>query len=93
MFYRRVPKSTDCVPEANELVYMKFPQYCSFSTGNLNASSETWKQTAFNSNIYTIMSGATNVSRIVTDGNCNPSPGQIVDTGVPILRWDANPIS
>lgn len=89
MFYRRVPKSTDCVPEANELVHMKFPQYCSFAT--TGGVSETWKETAFNSNIYTsdIMPGA----RIVTDGNCDPSPGQIVETGVPILRWDPNPIS
>ena len=89
MFYRRVPKSTDCVTEATDLVYMKFPQYCRFSsTGGV---SETWRETAFNSNIYT--SNTMPGGRIVTDGNCDPSPGQMVDSGVPILRWDQNPIS
>src|SRR5437763_876523 len=36
LFYKRVPRNTDCVPESNQTVYIKFPQYCSFtdSTGS-----------------------------------------------------------
>lgn len=50
MFYKRVPRTTDCVVESNQLVYMKFPQYCSFS--GTGGTTGTWKETAFNSNTY-----------------------------------------
>lgn len=89
MFYKRVPRSTDCVPEFNQLVHLRFPQYCSFSTTGGTAG--VWKETAFNSNVYRPdgFSGPT----LTTDGNCDPAPGSPVSTGTPLLRWDANPIS
>lgn len=89
MFYKRVPKNTDCVTESNETVYMKFPQYCSFSTTGGTAG--VWRETAFNSNIYT-PSGFAGPT-ITTTGNCTPSSGSPVTSGVPLLRWDTNPIS
>lgn len=89
MFYRRVPKNTDCVPEGNQIVTILYPQYCSFS--NTGGVSGTWRETAFNSNIYVPygFSGPT----ISTDGNCEPSAGQPVENGVPLLKWDPNPVS
>lgn len=89
MFYRRVPRNTDCVPESNQLVYMKFPQYCSFSsTGGITG---VWKETAFNSNMYRPdgFAGPT----VTTDGDCIPTAGEPVTNGVPLLRWDSNPVS
>lgn len=89
MFYKRVPQTTACVPESNQLVYMKFPQYCSFSTTGGTAG--IWKETAFNSNIYKPdgFVGPT----VMTDGDCHPTPGSSVTSGIPIIRWDPNPIS
>lgn len=88
LFYKRIPRVTDCVPEYNQLVYMKFPQYCSFTGGETGG---IWKETSFNSNIYEPVgfTGAT----ITTDGNCIPSEGSSYTSGVPVLRWDKNPIS
>jgi len=89
MFYKRVPRSTDCTPESNQIVYMKFPQYCSFSSTGGTAG--IWKETGFNSNIYKPdnFAGPT----ITTDGNCSPVPGSPVTMGTSIIRWDPNPIA
>jgi hypothetical protein len=86
MFYKRVPKSTNCIPESNQIVYIKYPQYCSFSTTGGTAG--IWIETAFNSNIYKPngFPGPT----ITTTGNCDPSPGSSVTSGVPLLQWDPN---
>jgi len=89
MYYRRVPKSTDCIPEANNLVYMQYPQYCSFSV--TGGTTGTWRETAFNSNLYSPY-GFIGPS-VVTGGDCIPAPGSPVQSGTPILRWDTNPIS
>lgn len=89
MFYRRVPRNTDCVPESNQIVYMRFPQYCSFSTTGGTAG--VWKETAFNSNIYN-PDGFPGPS-VTTDGNCDPVEGEPVSSGTPLLRWDPNPVS
>lgn len=90
MFYNRVQKVTSCVPESNQTVYMKFPQYCSFS--NTGGTAGVWKETAFNSNMYKADS-VTSPHIIVTNGNCDPVPNQIVTSGVPIVKWDPNPLS
>lgn len=89
MYYKRVPKNTDCVPESNQLVYIQYPQYCSFS--NISGVSGTWRETAFNSNIYSPYGfiGPT----ITTNGNCDPATGSPAVSGIPLLRWDTNPIS
>lgn len=89
MFYTRVNRRTDCVPESNQVIYMKYPQYCSFSsTGGVSG---TWKETAFNSNIYNPdgFVGPT----VTTDGNCIPVPESLVSSGIPLIKWDPNPIS
>lgn len=88
MFYRRVPRTTECVPEGNQIVHMRFPQYCSFSNGGTGG---VWKESAFNSNIYRPVGFAG--PTITTDGNCDPAPGSPFTTGQPLLRWDPNPIS
>jgi len=90
MYYNRVPRTTSCVPESNQIVHIVYPQYCSFST--TGGVSGTWKETAFNSNIYTPSNGVPGPT-ITTSGDCDPAPGSPVDSGVPILRWDTNPIS
>lgn len=88
LFYKRVLRTTDCNPQ-NQTVFIEFPQYCSFSTTGGTAG--IWKETAFNSNIYRPdgFSGPT----ITTSGSCEPVPGSQVVSGVPLVRWDANPIS
>lgn len=89
LFYKRVVKNTGCIPESNQLVHITYPQYCSFSgTGGVSG---TWRETAFNSNIY-VPDGFVGPN-VVTNGDCDPAPGSLVDVGVPLLRWDANPIS
>ena len=89
MFYTRMTKNTDCVPESNQVVYIKYPQYCSFSS--TGGASGIWKETAFNSNIYNPdgFPGPT----IITDGNCDPISGSSVTSGIGLIRWDPNPIS
>jgi hypothetical protein len=88
LFYNRVVRTNDCSPQ-NPIVFIEFPQYCSFSTTGGTAG--IWKETAFNSNIYNPdgFSGPT----ITTTGSCQPVPGSPVVSGVPLVRWDANPIS
>lgn len=88
MFYTRVPRNTDCVPESNQIVYMQYPQYCSFST--TGGVSGTWIESAFNSNIYN-PSGFVG-PKVTTSGNCIPNPGYPVTTGIPIVNWNANPL-
>lgn len=89
MFYRRIPRSTNCIPEGNQIVYMKYPQYCSFSGTGITG---TWKESAFNSNIYKAV-GLVGSPVVTTTGNCDPEDGQYVTSGVPLLKWDDNPIS
>lgn len=88
MFYKRVPRTTNCIPEGNQTVHMKFPQYCSFSGVGISG---TWKESAFNSNVYDPVSGIGDI--ITTSGSCIPIEGQDVTSGVPLLEWDPNPIS
>lgn len=92
MFYKRIRKNTDCVAESNQTVYMKYPQYCEFST--TAGATGVWKETAFGSNMYSPEGEDTpDAPTVSTDGDCQPSPGTVVTTGKPLLRWDANPIS
>ncbi len=87
MFYRRVPNTTDCVVENNQIVYIQYPQYCSFN--NIGGEALTYKETAFNSNIYLTANGT---QGITTSGDCNPEPGQSMTNGVPLLQWSPNPL-
>lgn len=87
MFYKRVQKNTDCMPESNQLVYMKYPQYCSFSTEK--GIESIWKETSFNSNIYRSENGSDSV--ITTEGNCVPISKTV--SGNPLLKWESNPFS
>ncbi len=87
MFYKRVPRTTDCVTESNQIVHIQYPQYCEFSNGK--GSSSTWKETAYNSNIYRQTSNP-NGQSITTNGDCIPTNGSPYRTGTPLLKWDAN---
>lgn len=89
LLYNRVPKNTDCVPEGNQVVHILYPQYCSFSSAT--GASGTWRETAFNSNIYNPYGfvGPT----VTTFGDCQPTPGSAVTTGSPIIKWDPSPLS
>lgn len=90
LFYERVARVGSCTPQANQIVNVLYPQYCSFSTtGGITG---IWKETAFNSNIYKPANGIPGPT-ITTTGNCIPTAGSPVDIGLPILKWDTNPIS
>lgn len=89
MFYKRVPKTTNCVPEFNQTVRIVYPQYCQFS--NDNGMSATYKSTIFGSNIYKPSSGIPGPT-VSTNGNCDPIQG-IYTQGIPLLRWDSVPIT
>jgi hypothetical protein len=88
MFYRRVPKNSNCTPQGNQTVYMKYPQYCSFN--NSSGVSGVWKETAFNSNIYDPITGHSGLTGIQTSGNCDPVGTQYLISGIPLLEWDPN---
>lgn len=88
MFYKRVPRTTNCVPGSNQVVYIQYPQYCSFSSTSGNTG--IWQETAFNSNIYK-PSGFPGPT-ITTTGNCEPTSGSPVSSGIPLIRWDQNPL-
>lgn len=90
LLYKRVPKTGDCTPGVGQTIVMMYPQYCTFTgTGGVSG---TWKETAFNSNLYKPVDGTIGPT-ITTTNNCQPAPGFIVDNGSPILRWDAIPPS
>jgi len=86
MFYKRVPRVGNCIPESNQIVYIQYPEYCSFSS--TGGTGGIWRETAFNSNIYKPngFSGPT----ITTTGNCEPSPGSPVTSGTPLIMWDSS---
>lgn len=88
MFYNRVPKGASCIPQNNQAIYIKYPQYCSFSN-NQGEFDTAWKQSGYNSNIY--RSDEFPGMYIETEGNCTPSPGSSMEFGIPLLRWDENP--
>jgi hypothetical protein len=88
LFYKRVPRVSGCVPESNQVVYIQYPQYCSFTTEQ--GTTETGKALQFNSPLYQV-SGVANT--VLTTGDCDPAPGTGVVSGVPLLEWDPNPIS
>ena len=90
LYYTRVPKNTNCVPESNQTIPIIFPQYCSF--GNPGQPSLTYRQTFFNSNIYKPDNGIPGVV-ITTSGNCDPVPGQELTTGIPLVEWDPVPLT
>jgi len=88
MYYKRVPKTTNCVPVSNQAVHIFFPQYCEFSDDK--GLSNTYKSNSFGSNIYKPASGLPGPT-ITTSGNCDPNPGIYTD-GVPLLKWDPIPL-
>ena len=89
LFHNRAQRVSTCVPQDNQTVYMKFPQYCNFS--DTESTGDTWKQTGFNSNIYKPIGfvGPT----ITTTGNCNPIDDSPLSNGIPLVKWDPNAIS
>lgn len=97
LLYKRVPKTTTCVPGPGQTVTMIYPQYCAFagvtgSTGAHNLTRGIYRETSFNSNIYLPTNGSIS-EPVTTAGNCIPNPGYPVTTGIPLIRWDTNPIS
>lgn len=91
MFYKRVPNTNECVTQHTQTVFMKYPQYCNFSDDQVT---NTYRQTAFNSNIYEPIDNYSNdLELVTTEGSCVPIPNSRHTKGKPILKWDANPIS
>lgn len=88
MYYKRVPRVSGCSPESNQIVYIQYPQYCSFTTEE--GTTEIGRAIQYNSPIYQI-SGIKNT--ILTTEDCEPAPGTSAINGIPLLQWDINPIS
>jgi len=87
MFYKRVPKSSDCVPSSNQTVHVIFPQYCSFSGEGISGA--TGKAIQYNSPIYDVE----NEPNAKTLHDCVPVPDIYVNEGIPLLKWDTNPLT
>lgn len=92
MYYDRVLKKADCIPEQDQVVEITYPQYCSFS--QQNGTTALYRDIGFNANIYKPAQG-TSGPDVTTHGSCKPvvNPGSIYVNGVPVLRWDKNPIA
>ncbi len=90
LLYKRVPKNTTCVPGAGQIVTMIYPQYCAFA--GPSGANGVYRETSFNSNMYLPTNGTIS-EPITTSGNCIPNPGYTVTKGIPLIRWDTNPIS
>lgn len=90
MFYKRVPRTDDCIPQSNQVIPIQYPQYCEFETAF--GMTGTWKQTFFTSNVYRPADGSLNPT-VTTTGNCIPAPGSFVVNGKPLLQWDPTPIN
>jgi len=106
MLYKRVPKSSACVPVSDsQTVTIVNPQWCQFTTQNGVTPSTLAGQTfqarnsVFESPLYTGTLGDGTKIEVLTDGNCqairsetNTTPSQdiVVRGGAPVLRWDAN---
>lgn len=89
MLYDKVLKKADCIPEHDQIVEITYPQYCNFSTAT--GVTAQYRDVAFNANIYKPVSGTG--SNVATTGNCKPMvPGSIYVDGVPVLKWDKNPL-
>jgi len=91
MLYDRVLKKADCIPERDQIVEITYPQYCNFST--VGGPVVQYRDTAFNANIYKPASGGAGVN-VATTGNCKPvvGSGSNYTDGVPVLKWDKNPL-
>jgi len=88
MFYRRVPRTTTCIPTLNQVVPIRYPQYCSFKS-NIGITN-TYKQTVYGSNMYYLSNGDISPP-VSTNGNCSPI-SNFYTSGVPLLKWDPSPI-
>lgn len=88
MYYKRVPKNGNCIPQSNQTIHILHPEYCQFS--NNNGLSVTYRSNGFGSNLYKQANGLPGPT-ITTTGNCDPV-SDIYTSGVPLLQWDANPM-
>lgn len=88
MVYKRVPKTSNCIPGTGQAVVIPFPQYCSFT--NDSGVSGTYRDSGFNTNTYYPVSGDGSV--VITSENCTPVTSG-VQSGTILLQWDANPIT
>lgn len=90
LYYKRPPQTTNCFVQTQaQTVQILYPQYCEFT--NINGTSSIWKETSFNSNMYTNVNFG---SVVETNGNCDPisTPSNQFSGGVPVVQWDTNPI-
>lgn len=85
LLYKRVLKTNECVPQSNQTIIIKYPEYCSFTRNGRQDT--TYRLTTFGSNIYKPVNNAA-LPTIVTDGNCIPTAGQYFDDGTPLIEWD-----
>lgn len=79
MTYKRVPKDV-CSPGSNQVVAIKYPQYCNFTDSSGNTVE--YRDSFFEANLY--VNGTT---RIETSGSCQPTTSGY--TGSTVLKWDS----
>lgn len=88
MFYNRVPKTSSCIPGSNQLVEIRYPQYCLFT---VSGDPFEGKQISNSSPLYDITTpGGTVTINTEIDGSCIPNPGSEASAGVPELKWDSS---
>lgn len=100
MKYKRVAKTSTCVPSATtQTVTIENPEYCSFTTSS--SATFTGKNERFESPFYNGKLSDGTLVNVLSRGNCqplrsetNPCPDlatcDIVVSGTPLIQWDPN---
>lgn len=81
LYYVRLVKNNNCVPNEYQVIPIHYPEYCQFT---INGNTVEGKQVSHGSNNYDI---GNNVN-IVSGPDCTSSTVK----GVPLPKWDPRPI-
>lgn len=83
LFYKRQPRTSQCVPEINQVKHIKNPQYCLFTTNDGQVFQG--RSESLNSSLYNLGNGMS----VITQGDCHPVTPQNFVSGIPQLKWDS----
>ena len=88
LYYIRLVKDNNCIPDNYQIIPINYPQYCSFT---LNGETVVGKQIQYGTGYYTITNSNNESIDINTGMNCTSLNNTF--TGVPLPQWDASPLN